>query len=287
MRRLADLVFVVLSLLFSAKVNAGSLIAARGHQPLALLSSQRRPAANSISTSRRRSLTLKFAAVVVARVLALARSPPIATVVFIHGGAWQAGDKSDARSFAPTFTSNGYRLISVNYPMSSVAKHPAPVETLERLLSQIPSDKLFLMGHSAGAHMIGFWNSEHTSPRVYGFIGIEGIYDIPNLVQHWPTYGNWFIAAEFGTDKSRWPGASPTRLKMKSARPWLIVHSEKDELVDLAQSSDFVAHLTAAKIPVDFVRLHSDSHFGAVNNLGDPASEVSRAVVKFVRATMK
>ena len=43
-------------------------------------------------------------------------------VVFIHGGAWQAGDKSNlASSDAEMFATAGFSLVSINYRLASYA----------------------------------------------------------------------------------------------------------------------------------------------------------------------
>jgi kynurenine formamidase len=208
--------------------------------------------------------------------------PVVATVVFVHGGAWLGGDKAEYASLAPTFTSQGFRFVSLNYRLAPKFKHPAPVEDLDRAIAKY--DNVYLMGHSAGAHMIAFWNASHASNRVKGFIGLEGIYDVPKLLKVWPSYKDWFIAQEFGTESSKYAAASPTLLPMKSKARWLVVHSEKDELVDLAQSSEFVAHLKKEGVPVEFVRLSKESHFEAVTSLSNPSSESAKSVLKFLKA---
>jgi|GEM_PF-5219582 len=210
------------------------------------------------------------------------KSKPVATVVFLHGGAWLGGDKKDYKELAPTFTSAGLRFVSANYRLAPKYKHPAPVDDLEGVLSRGKYENVFLVGHSAGAHLIAFWNAAHANPAVKGFIGLEGIYDLTNLVKVWPGYRDWFVSAEFGSDASKWPAASPATLTMKSKVPWLVLHSAKDELVDAAQSSDFVKHLESQKIPAQLVELKSESHFGAVSSLGNASSDAAKAVLKFI-----
>jgi acetyl esterase/lipase len=206
--------------------------------------------------------------------------PASATVVFLHGGAWLGGDKSEYASLAPTFTARGVRFVAANYRLAPQYKHPAPVEDLNGILARYKD--IYLLGHSAGAHMIAFWNSAYSNTNVRGFIGLEGIYDLPKLVKTWPTYQDWFVAKEFGDDVSKYASASPSLLHMKSKAPWLVIHSAKDELVDLAQSEEFVSHLKTEKVPVDFVQLKNDSHFGAITSLRDPSSECAKAVLKFI-----
>ena len=53
--------------------------------------------------------------------------PPL--LLWVHGGAWQAGSKDGAPS-AP-FVDAGYALASVNYRLSTVAQFPAPVHDIK------------------------------------------------------------------------------------------------------------------------------------------------------------
>lgn len=211
--------------------------------------------------------------------------------LFVHGGAWQSGDKSEYKAGAETLLKHGICSVIVNYRLSDEAKHPAPVEDLNAIITDLSklklkscdTSRLYLAGHSAGAHMIAFWNTQYSSSAVKGFIGIEGIYDIPNLIKVWPGYADWFISKEFGSDPAKWVAASPTRLKMKSQAPWLVIHSAKDELVDLKQSKDFYQLLLKQNIKAQYFDLMSESHFGAVANIQKLDSPITKKIVEFLK----
>ena len=135
--------------------------------------------------------------------------------------------------------------------------------------------------------MIAFWNSSKADARVRGFIGLEGIYDISNLVKVWPSYRSAFIQAEFGKDETKWPLASPTRLTLKSKSPWLLIHSDADELVDVAQTTDFEKHLRTQGVSVESLKLKTESHFGAVSALENSGSPAFKAALKFIQTVSK
>ena len=78
-------------------------------------------------------------------------------LAFIHGGGWSMGDKSMvhglpdyARRHGLTFASIGYRLVPQVTPREQAQDVAAAVAALKRSL---PGRPLFLMGHSAGAHL--------------------------------------------------------------------------------------------------------------------------------------
>ena len=207
------------------------------------------------------------------------------TLVFLHGGAWIGGDLSQYEDGARAYNLKHVRVVLANYRLAPKFKHPAPVDDLDAVLKKLPADysRIYLMGHSAGAHLIAFWNTAHTDARVRGFIGIEGIYDIPKLVKVWPSYRGSFISAEFGPDASKWAAASPAALPARSKVPWLLIHSEKDELVDLAQTTDFQKHLISQKIPVELMQLKTESHFGAIETLNDVESSIFLKTLSFFK----
>ncbi|MDQ7778200.1 MAG: alpha/beta fold hydrolase [Planctomycetota bacterium] len=87
-------------------------------------------------------------------------------LVFIHGGGWVGGDKGGRTDFGLQipryFTSKGYVVVSINYRLSPAAKHPAHVEDVAKALAWLhnrveeyggDSEKIFLVGHSAGAQL--------------------------------------------------------------------------------------------------------------------------------------
>ncbi len=84
-------------------------------------------------------------------------------ILWIHGGAFVAGDKSGLENWGKLLASEGYAVAAMNYEWSPEAAWPAQViqaseclEELGRLSKQEPSldmDCVFLAGDSAGAHI--------------------------------------------------------------------------------------------------------------------------------------
>jgi arylformamidase len=88
-------------------------------------------------------------------------------LVYIHGGAWVGGDKSggllDIRpQLSGFFVARGYLLASINYRLAPAATDPAQVQDAARAVAWVHDnaaryggarEKIFLCGHSAGAHM--------------------------------------------------------------------------------------------------------------------------------------
>lgn len=156
-----------------------------------------------------------------------------------------------------------YRLTTGDTPL----EHPAHCEDIVHFLHHIrswaPQDsspvydhaKIFLMGHSCSAHMLAsiLLDSPYPSLRlpteilrsVQGVVFSEGIYDIDLLLNSFPNYRSWFIAAAFGS-RSSYQDVSVNKYSYPEALAnvrWLIVHSSGDTLVDVKQSSAMLQRL--------------------------------------------
>ncbi len=172
-------------------------------------------------------------------------------------------------------TSTGFAVIVANYrltPQEPTAEnqflHPGHAEDVLQLLSFITAwegppgqgrmydpAKLYLMGHSCGAHMLAsilldssrvtpsLTPSPHILLSVRGAILSAGTYDIDALLSRFPSYRMWFVENAFG-DHDSYEQFSVTSLPARNTSiRWLIAHSTDDELVDLPQSETMFRHL--------------------------------------------
>lgn len=222
-------------------------------------------------------------------------------LIFIHGGAWIGGDKRQYALLATRFNQEGLAVANVNYRLSTTdkIKSPTHVEDVAKAYAFLAANakkygysatKIFVMGHSAGAHTAAMLATgsflaqagieKPDLPR--GFIGIEGIYDVPQLVKKWPGYRNWFIEKAFGPEKN-WPAGSPTERPIAVAAPWLVIHSRGDELVDVPQSQKFVAHLKQQGVKADFYDKPTAGHEDTLRNIEAPENATAQAILAFIK----
>ena len=122
------------------------------------------------------------------------------TVVWVHGGAWSEGDKSeDVSDKVRLFRSLGWVMVSVNYRLSPLPheldnpnrlQHPAHVDDVRAALTwlseRLPDyggdpDRVALLGSSAGAHLVTLVTADDQRRPAAGdcVVALEGIgYDI-------------------------------------------------------------------------------------------------------------
>ncbi|MBV6578085.1 alpha/beta hydrolase, partial [Acinetobacter baumannii] len=81
-------------------------------------------------------------------------------IVFVHGGAWQHGNKRDYLFIGEAFTKEGYDVAVINYQLAPKNIFPSYVDDLTQALNylhqnqeklEISTENIVLMGHSAGA----------------------------------------------------------------------------------------------------------------------------------------
>ena len=112
-------------------------------------------------------------------------------IVFIHGGAWQHGDKKEYAFVGESFAREGYDVAVINYHLAPEHIFPSYVDDLALALNfldqyqnklNISTEHLILMGHSAGAFNVmsvvyhPHPNIVHCRDKIKAIIGIAGPY---------------------------------------------------------------------------------------------------------------
>ncbi|CED82594.1 BNA7 [Phaffia rhodozyma] len=217
--------------------------------------------------------------------------PPQGLIVFIHGGAWRTSSSQDPtlddlpRGILP----QQFALALPNYRLSDQPEdkiegkrkvlHPdhvldcrMAVEWLVRtgaggLINEKTKENVWLMGHSAGAHIIAHFLLETPSiapipadirSTIKGFFFSETITDIDALVEEYPDYQEWFITSAFGpppylTSSPSHP-SSPYALPPSSSLQEyriMISHSKADTLVSTSQPIALASRLAALGLKVE------------------------------------
>ncbi len=163
-------------------------------------------------------------------------------IVYVHGGGWRNGDKllDNSVSFKNQhFLPLGYDLVSVNYPMAigttpvqeahSVAQALAYVQ--QRCVSQNRDPRnLILMGHSAGANIIGQVNASQALCDAHGVypwlctVMIDSAaYDVVSIMTR--DHVGAIYDEPFGTDPQLWKQASPYWLLDRAPPPTFMITS--------------------------------------------------------------
>jgi acetyl esterase/lipase len=108
-----------------------------------------------------------------------ARALPL--VVWVHGGGWLSGSKSDVANYAKIIAAKGYVVASVDYSLAPGATFPTPVRQINAALNyltanaqrlRIDPQRIVLAGDSAGAHLAAVAANAVAVPEYAEAIGV-------------------------------------------------------------------------------------------------------------------
>lgn len=178
-------------------------------------------------------------------------------IIFVHGGSWYNGDKSDYAFLGETLTGQGYVLVSINYRMAPRVIFPAFVQDAALAVRWVKDhiakyggdpERVYLMGQSAGAQIAALVAFDPTYLRAVGlersylraFIGQAGPYDFRAFLEKdIPTQ------AAMGP-REQWPKTQPINYIDGRQPPMLLQHGLKDETVN-PKNPDWLSALVNEK----------------------------------------
>ena len=176
-------------------------------------------------------------------------------IIFFYGGAWQSGYKDLYRYVAKALARRGYVAVVPDYRIYPEVSYPDFLDDGAFVVRWVKGniarfggdpDKLFLKGHSAGAHIAamlsidGRWLGKvGLNPRhdIAGLIGLAGPYDLM------PLRDEKLKVIFGGTDR---PETQPIFHVSPGAPPALLMTGGRDRLVGPGNSTRLAARLVAA-----------------------------------------
>ena len=192
----------------------------------------------------------------------VAKNAPI--IFMVHGGAWKIGDKTSdfvVKNKVEKWVSEGFIFVSTNYRFLPVApynqaqdirKALAFVQTHAREWGGDP-DKVIMMGHSAGAHLVALVNAYpelayrlKVKPWLGNVILDSAALDVVSIMEqkHHVLYDRAFSNKPF-----LWRRNSPDHQLKEDAFPMLLVCSTRREISCL-QARNFEEHAKSLGVKV-------------------------------------
>lgn len=227
-------------------------------------------------------------------------SAPLPVIVWVHGGGWAAGDKSDCP--AKKMVERGYAVASVNYRLSGDAVFPAQIEDCKaavRWLRAHAADfnldisHFGAWGNSAGGHLVALLgtsggvkefevgpNAEQSS-RVQAVCDEYGPTDLLQMdahalanarLKHDPANSpeSRLIGGAIQENKAKVARANPISYLTPDDPPFLIIHGDQDVTVPPHQN---VLLYEALKRTGLTVHIHTIEGAGHGIGIGGPETD--------------
>jgi acetyl esterase/lipase len=220
---------------------------------------------------------------------------PLPVIVFIHGGSWQTGSKDQYRFVGSGLAEKGFVSVVANYRLNPAVRFPAFVDDAAlavawtlRNIDRYGGDprRVFLMGHSAGAHTAlllaldrRYLEAAGASPdELRGVIGLSGPYDF--------AIDSDLLRAVFGAAAEP-RDTQPVNFVRGDAPPLLLIHGTDDGICWVTHSIRLTELIRAAGGRAD-LRLYPGLGHGATvggfSRLGRGTAPTLGDVAAFVAA---
>lgn len=218
---------------------------------------------------------------------------PYPTIVYVHGGAWIEGDKSDCTAVSMNFVKKGFAVACINYRLADgTAAMTFPAQIIDvkasiRFLRAHAADyglyanKMAVWGDSAGGHLAAMAGTANDvaafdvgqnlsqSSTVQVTIDFCGPTDLILEVQ---TYPQWeqpdapeteLLGGQVLLNKAKAEVANPLNYIDSKDGPFLIYHGTADDVVPTNQSQVLYDALQKAGVSAKLTWLQGAGHDGS------------------------
>jgi acetyl esterase/lipase len=214
-----------------------------------------------------------------------ARKAPV--LLFVHGGAWSVGDRARYEKLGNRFAADGVTTVVVSYRLAPTNQHPAQIEDVAAALAWTARhigkyggdpERIFVAGHSAGAHLAALLSLDGTYLKVHGLapgvirgtIAMSGVFEIRGP--------RWV----FGDDPRMWKQASPLQHVKSGAPRFLIAYCQHDLPTLPAQARRFHRALRDAGADAELLEIRDRSHISEIRRLWEHGDPTAQAMLRFI-----
>lgn len=198
--------------------------------------------------------------------------------VYIHGGGWNSGDKSEILAFRTLleYSFPDYAIVSLNYSLYNLetgsGQFPAQendiIDAINYIVSKTDdwnvSDELILAGVSAGGHLALLHSYKH--PEIGNIQAVMALFPPTDLVSLY----NYNTLTEQGlqlllngtpeTQEDTYLESSPINYVTSTSVPTVFFHGTEDIVVPISQSELLESKLNAEGVPYYYESIPGQGH---------------------------
>src|ERR1700688_260202 len=196
------------------------------------------------------------------------------TLLFIHGGYWQARAKEVFSIFAEGPMAHGINVALIGYTLAPdaaldeiVAEIHAGIDFLGRELPALGGNAsgIVASGWSAGGHLTAMALSH---PKVRAGMAISGIYALEPIRHS-------YLNVKLGLDEAMSRRNSPMMQASGPMKPLSLVVGAAELPLLRKQTADFAGYRAAHGLPVSYEEIPNANHFTIMNELASPIGRIT------------
>jgi len=206
--------------------------------------------------------------------------------VFIHGGYWQLLSKNESCFAAPAMQASGGAFAAVNYTLAPRQSLTGIVEENRRAIAWLygnaaeygyDPDRIFVSGHSAGAHLammllLTDWSAFGLPADVIkGVCAVSGVFDLEPVSL---TYVNDVV----GMDEAEAHELSPVLHEPHHPCPVIFAYGEHETAEFKRQTDEYCERWRGTGQPAALAEVTGRNHFDVILDLADDGSWLARQV---------
>ena len=212
-------------------------------------------------------------------------------IVYVHGGAWRAGDKEDMPLGA--LVQKGFAVASVDYRLSGDAPFPTMIHDIKAAIRFLrahgkehglsDTSRIAIVGSSAGGHLVALlgvagdkkeWDKGENLEQSSGVQAVVDWFGPTNLLtmgaQALPNSRidhdsanspeSKLVGGPVQENKSAATAASPVTYASAGDAPMLLVHGDRDNVVPPKQSEELYSALKKAGVETTLTVIPGAGH---------------------------
>jgi arylformamidase len=206
------------------------------------------------------------------------------TLLFIHGGYWQARAKEVFTVMSEGPMTHGVNVALIGYTL-------APDATLEEIVAEIHAGIDFLvkqlpmLGAASGGIVVSGWSAGGhltsmalSHPQVRAGMAISGIYDLEPIRHS-------YLNEKLRLDEAMSRRNSPMMQADGPLKPLSLVVGSAELPLLRKQTADFAAHRARYGLPVTYEEIPDADHFTILNEMMSPKGRITTLIGQLFERT--
>jgi acetyl esterase/lipase len=206
-------------------------------------------------------------------------------LVFIHGGSWRSGDRSNYPALGNRFAKLGIGVAVPSYRLMPKNPHPAQIEDAAAAFAWVykniaqyggDANRMYVAGHSAGGHLVALLALDEAYLKRYdvpmsaikGVAALSGVYDVSKI-------GGFANAAD--------DNPSPMAHVHPKAPPFLVSYCQWDYQALPLQAREFAAALKKSFDAVDLLYVPGQGHISEIIHVVQDDDVIAQAILKLIQ----